>query len=162
MPRRVKSLEERLWSRCIPEPNTGCWLWLGTVTTRGYGQLRRGGQDEPLVSAHVAAWEVHNNARVPSGLLVCHTCDVRACVNPGHLFVGTHQENMDDMKRKGRKSVPRGEDRPGHVLTSESVASIRIRYANGGIFQRHLAEEFGVSESAINHIVNYKRWTHIP
>lgn len=92
-----------LWDKCIPEPNTGCWLWTASVRTSGYGCLRIDGR---LVSAHRAAWETVHGPIPPHpdyhGLCVCHTCDTPLCINPAHLFLGTMRENMEDASRKGR------------------------------------------------------------
>jgi hypothetical protein len=84
--------------RLIPEPNSGCWLWEGAVTNDGYGMICRNGT---TLRVHRLAWE-EVNGPIPDGLNVCHTCDVPACCNPAHLFVGTQQDNVSDMRAKGR------------------------------------------------------------
>lgn len=88
-----------------PEPNSGCWLWLGA--TRGpYGQTRRGGPGGgPKVYAHRLSYEV-NVGPIPDGLLVLHRCDTPRCVNPRHLFIGTDRENALDKVAKGRHIAP--------------------------------------------------------
>ena len=84
----------------IPEPNSGCWLWLRSLRTNGYGQIWTG---SIYMRAHRFSWE---RARSPlkSGECVLHSCDVRSCVNPDHLFVGTKKDNAIDMVRKGRQT----------------------------------------------------------
>lgn len=84
--------------RLIPEPNSGCWLWEGAVNSDGYGEIRR---DRKNFKVHRLAWE-EANGPIPRGLNVCHTCDVPACCNPGHMFLGTQLDNVTDMRVKGR------------------------------------------------------------
>ncbi len=79
---------------------SGCWLWTGATFASGYGQTRRNYRER---RAHRASWEVHRGP-IPEGMCVLHKCDVKLCVNPDHLFLGTHAENMADMSRKGRVS----------------------------------------------------------
>lgn len=85
-------------SRLIPEPNSGCLLWEGAVTRDGYGLVRRNNTNHRV---HRLAWE-EAKGPIPEGLNVCHTCDVPACCNPDHLFLGTQLDNVADMRTKGR------------------------------------------------------------
>jgi len=100
MPKR-KTIEERFWLYVNPEPNTGCWLWDGYLDGRGYGRLGKGGRSGGLIGAHRFSWELCNGS-IPEGLSVLHKCDIPICVNPEHLFIGTQQDNIDDMIKKGR------------------------------------------------------------
>jgi hypothetical protein len=88
--------------RVIPEPNSGCWLWEGATNGTGHGRIgwRRGGVSY-FAYVHRLAWE-QANGPVPDGISVLHRCDVRACCNPEHLFLGTQQDNVRDMHAKGR------------------------------------------------------------
>jgi hypothetical protein len=89
---RGKSLAlsiEALWENVSPEPNSGCWLWCGKITTNGYGRLRRGGRDTP---AHRVAYELIHGS-VPVGLELDHLCRVRCCINPAHLEPVNRAEN---------------------------------------------------------------------
>lgn len=142
--------ERRAWfeDKVMPEPNTGCWLWLQAYASDGYGwafygPYRRGG-----IRAHRAAWEIFHGP-IPEGMQVCHKCDTPACVNPQHLFLGTPSENMLDMTRKGRH--PRTK-RSHHKLTLASARSIR-RLAADGVSKVKLAKQFNVSRSTVLQIV---------
>jgi hypothetical protein len=99
-------LRTRLEALSIPEPNTGCWLWTSGVNKpAGYGILTVEGR---CVTAHRAAYEAFCGP-IPTGLCVCHRCDVKLCINPEHLFLGTVQDNQTDKARKGRgRSSKRG------------------------------------------------------
>jgi hypothetical protein len=117
----------RFAEKWTPEPNTGCWLWLGSVNVTGYGRFGiRSGEVE---FAHRASWRLYRG-EIPLGIFVCHHCDVRICVNPDHLFLGTDLDNMRDAARKGRIKIPSesycsDERHQVAVLTNIQVAEIR-------------------------------------
>lgn len=97
----------------------------------------------------------------PDGMLVCHRCDNPPCCNPEHLYPGAPLVNTQDKMAKGRAGTKRGEALPQARLTSEDVVNIRQRYASGGMSQRALAREFGVSRSAVCDILRRRRWRHV-
>lgn len=98
------------FDQCVyPEPNTGCFLWGGQLR-QGYGRFFVGSRTDGtrrLVTAHRFAWE-QLHGPVPDGKELCHKCDVRECVNPDHLYLGTRQDNMTDMARRERGKGGRG------------------------------------------------------
>lgn len=147
-------------ARSIPEPNTGCWLWLGALGKFGYGVIKRDLFGE--ISAHRYSYAVANE---PAGeSYVLHRCDQPSCVNPDHLFVGTALDNSLDMVAKGR-NVPfgKGEASVCAKLTEAEVVEIRGSYRKGvrGLGMPSLAKKFGVHEATIWCIINRYTWTHI-
>ena len=149
------SLEQRLFAHV--DKTESCWLWTGSITNSGYGDLGRTPYDKGWF-AHRLSWTIHNGT-IPDGLKVLHKCDVRICVNPDHLFIGTHQDNMDDMDAKGRRISLRGENSPVHKLTDEQVREIRLRYSGVPYNNnaRELANEFGVTWQYIQQLIR-KEW----
>ena len=100
MPRQIVPTVDRFMKFVSQEPNSGCWLWTGNAhVTHHYGMFQI--QRRKSAYAHRVAYELFVG-EIPSGLCVCHRCDVRTCVNPDHLFVATRQGNMTDMANKGR------------------------------------------------------------
>jgi hypothetical protein len=132
-------------------PEAGCWLWAGSYFDNGYGQAHY--SDRPL-GAHRLSWIFHNG-EIPEGMQVLHHCDVRSCVNPAHLFLGTHGDNMRDMVKKGRQYV--GHNAATAKLTAENVREIRN---SPGRAQSFWAKRFGVDQSTISDVVTGKSWSH--
>lgn len=136
-----------------------CWEWQGRLDRHGYGRIRDGGEGSATRLAHRVSWEAHHAQPIPDGMCVCHSCDNRACVNPAHLFIGTHQDNVVDRDRKGRQI--RGERHHKSKLTSKQVQAIRAEHENSGIAIARLAHDYGVSDYAIRQIVQRRHWRHI-
>jgi hypothetical protein len=144
----------KFFENVIPEPNSGCWLWTAQIKADGYGVAR---YNKKQGLAHRASWEMHNGP-IPSGLCVLHRCDVRCCVNPDHLFLGSHADNMADMKAKGRRrNRTHGEKNPHSALTEDAVTNIR----SSGESRLALAVRHGVGLSAIDHVRSGRSWKHV-
>lgn len=134
----------------------GCILWTGAGSEGRYGKFRQGPKK---VAAHRYAWELFNGD-VPAGMCVCHRCDAPRCVNPAHLFLGTHLENMQDRDAKGRHNAAKGAAQGTAKLTDDQVRAIRFEYA-AGARQIDLAAKYGVYQTTISKIVLRVSWTHI-
>jgi len=142
-------------------PIAGCWLWTGRQDGNGYGSAVVGNK---TFGAHKLS-HILFKGQVPAGLVVCHTCDVPLCVNPAHLFLGTHSDNMLDAFRKGRLKPPtergtpnpvRGEAHHKSKLTIEQVREIRASTKSNS----ELAREYGVDRTSIRAIKTGKSWKH--
>ena len=136
---KIRPLAEKLEQMSMPEPNSGCLLWLGAIGTSGYGKTS---YRKKHLSAHRAAYEAFVG-QIPLGMHVCHRCDVPLCINPAHLFLGTHAENMLDRDHKGR--TLRHEKHPGAVIDMPTAAAI---YAAPGT-QREIGRLFGVDQKTV-------------
>ena len=99
-----KSDLERFNSKYIPEPMSGCWIWITHNNEHRYGvfQISISKGKQKSILAHRYSWEIFNNKKIPKGLCVLHKCDTPECINPRHLFIGTQQENIKDMHLKKR------------------------------------------------------------
>ncbi len=145
---------ERFENKYMPITGTGCWLWLATCTRLGYGQFR---VKDKMAMAHRVSYEMYIG-QIPVGMCVLHKCDVPSCVNPNHLYLGTHQDNSTDMVNKGR--VARGSKRPDSVLTELQVMEIKEMLAKGES-QASIAKKYNVSPTLISHIYNGRSWKHV-
>lgn len=146
---------ERFLAKVSPEPNTGCWLWTGYLEADGYGLMQVG--KKKVVRAHRFSW-IALRGEIPPGMAVCHKCDVRSCVNPDHLFLGTQADNMADASRKGRWNNWSGGRR---ILTTEQVRTIRKMLFRKELTHASIAVKFGVSLGAISKIRSGTTWRHV-
>lgn len=143
------TLEERFHTQYQPVTESGCWIWVGSKTSRGYGSIK---DYYKTRSAHRVSYELHKGI-IPKGKMICHTCDIKSCVNPAHLYVGTAYDNMRDVKERGNKNIPRGMDHPNAKLTDGQVIEIRTSVLTGV----ELARKFNVCPATISEIRNYKK-----
>lgn len=148
--RPVTSAVSRFWQ--FVQKTEGCWLWVGSIKETGYGQIAERIDSRWVpVRVHRVSWEIHNGP-IPAGKKVLHRCDVRNCVNPNHLFLGSQRENLQDALWKGRA--------PGAKLTPHDAKYIRLLYARGDMTQAAIGKRFGVGRTVILSIA--KNYTWVP
>lgn len=152
--------EDRFWEKV--EKTSKCWLWTAGLNTSGYGNFWDGTYHDngrpKMVGAHIWVYERYVGPR--GGLDVLHRCDTPRCVNYELcLWLGTRGDNNRDRAAKGRSA--RGERAGRALLTEEQAIEILTRYRAGGVIQRELAEEYGVSRGAIDGLLSGRNWKHL-
>ena len=139
---------------------TECWIWTAGKDTFGYGRINIDGKNHV---AHRISYELYKN-KIPEGLLIRHSCDNPACVNPDHLELGTHQDNTDDRTKRGRHkygiTIQKGEKNGRAKLKDADVLEIR-QWLEFGYTQKVIAELFDVNIPQISRIKTGKTWSHI-
>lgn len=159
------NVNAQIWLKSHAEYNaaTGCWLWSGAKYKNGYGHVKLP-RSRKTTGAHRRSW-MEFYGPIPEGMYVCHKCDVRLCINPDHLFLGTAKDNLQDCSAKGRiwhgesrsKRIS-GEMNSNRVLGWSDVFSIRRDYAGKQTTYRELSRRYGVSESNIGCIIRSETW----
>jgi hypothetical protein len=144
---------DRFWSRV--DKSDECWLWTGAVSHSGYGII---GVQSKHVSTHRFSYHIAYGD-IPNGMVVCHSCDNKLCVNPDHLFAGTQKQNIEDAMRKMRHV--HGEKVGISKLTDKLVIAIRHEYRYCGFTQVQLAKKYNMSQSQISYVVTGFCWKHL-
>lgn len=141
--------------------SNSCWTWLARKDKNGYGSFRLG---KTMVLAHRFAWVLHTGELIPKGKQVLHNCDNPQCVNPAHLFLGSHKQNMQDMAKKGRAPGAGGKrlgsKNPNCKVTEKQVKLVRLRHAQG-VKRKDIAAEFGLSPGGLDGIIYNRNWKHL-
>jgi hypothetical protein len=148
-PRPKRSLEEKLWSKVVKLGEDECWEWSGPIQPNGYGQTN---YNYKRFYVHRVSYEIHFG-KIPNGLLVCHKCDNRKCVNPNHLFLGTYLDNSHDMVRKGRAVNPVWAAK----ITRKDAEDLR-ELNKIGFCVEFLAERYSLDKSTIRNIIAGRIW----
>lgn len=127
---------------------SGCWLWTGHIIKSGYGQFcpAKGVAD----GAHRYSYKIHKG-EIPEGMFVCHKCNVKTCVNPEHLYLGSPLQNTQDAAKDGLM---------GHKLSADDVLKI-VDWSKQGIRHATIAAEFGVTRSMISNVCRGETWRHV-
>lgn len=147
----LATLEERFLVQV--DKSDGCWIWTGTIGSNGYGLIK---DNYRTRTAHRVSYELHKGP-IPQGLMICHTCDVKACVNPEHLYAGDAFDNMRDKKERGRQNIRRGTRHPHAKLTEADIVYIRTSGKRGAA----LAREYDMKPSTMSQIKRGLRWKHV-
>lgn len=142
------------FNQYFTKQSSGCWEWQGSCTADGYGKFWMDGKN---VAAHRASF-ILNHRKNPDGKMVLHTCDNPRCVNPDHLVLGTHRDNVLHMKERNRFLV--GEQNGNSKITSDDARKI-IKELLGGGKVRAVARQFGHSRNLVKAISNKMTWRHI-
>jgi hypothetical protein len=145
------------WSRV--DQSGECWPWTGACSQKGYGEFVQRGKK---VATHRFAYSLAFGP-VPDGLWVLHHCDNPPCCNPTHLWLGTHQDNVNDKMAKGRdRNNPRtGERHPAAKLTPALIRDARQRVARQERTTRQLSKEYGVHEGTLSRAIRGKSWKEV-
>ena len=152
------SMERFMAKVCVCGPDD-CWVWQAGRDKNGYGRFNYFGDNMP---AHRVSYILHKG-EITFGMLVCHTCDNPSCVNPNHLFLGTHHDNVIDMFAKGRQSqrdLIRGSAKGTNKLVEDDIYRIR-ELIEEGYSNQQIADMFNVARATISHVRTRRTWGHI-
>ncbi len=144
---------ERFSGKYTSPAADACWLWQGGKSTAGYGVFRM--RDKTFLAPRVSYTIAHG--QIPAGMLIRHTCDTPACVNPTHLLLGTDADNAMDKVRRGRVPDMRGERNPRARLTAVEVVAVRD-LRQEGLTLAQIARLFDIGVTAISRIASRRTW----
>lgn len=155
-----KSLRQRFDEKYQVLPN-GCWEWTG-YKYQGYGRIGIwNGRRTKSAKAYRVAFELFNGP-IPQDSQVLHSCDNPSCVNPAHLRLGTHLDNMRDKNERGRQKLPPRVRGSGHHMSKLTESDVlAIRQLAGTMSQSKIADQFGISFQQVSMIVLRKNWKHV-
>ena len=152
----VTKLQQYITERTILKTNTGCWEWQMCKTEKGYGKC----------TYRYKPWKAHRlsytafKGEIPEGMHILHACDNPSCCNPGHLRVGTQQDNMEDMRNRGRENKAKGAKNGRSKLNERKVRIIK-HLLGTGVPCTKIARLFGVHSTQIYFIKNGTTWSHV-
>lgn len=168
----LEELEKRLKCQALDvDEETGCWLWTGSISNGGYGVTKWKGRTKSVHRIVHRIW----NGDIPEGYVIKHSCDVRHCINPAHLSMGTQRENLEEMwargranpatgERNGRHTKPectaRGERKGNNKLVEADVLAIRASVSEG-MSHREVASKYDVGHTIIGKIARGEDWPHV-
>jgi hypothetical protein len=147
---------ERFHEKWELNKENGCWEWIAATAGAGYGEMKIPGTRKQIY-AHRLSYLIHYG-EIPEGMMACHTCDNPKCVKPSHLFLGSCEDNLQDMKAKDRHL--RGSRNKKAKLTEEKVRHIHRLYKDG-VSQGKIGKAYGVSQGQIFRIIHGMRWNKI-
>lgn len=154
---KPQSAEARFFARVFKQEN-GCWLYGGPEFGNKYGQISSGGRNGTMTTTHRFSYRLHKG-EIPLGHVICHKCDVRNCVNPDHLYAGTHEDNTRDIVERGRTAKNSGRVvktllgrryRLNRKLSNAHRQRVKDEYASGTFTMQQLASRYRVSQATIS------------
>lgn len=150
----LENVKEKIQRSIVIDQTSGCWLWQKAKEAFGYGVIRA---DNKRYLAHRLSYKVYNG-KLDDKLLVLHKCDVPACINPDHLYMGTYKNNMEDCVRRGRFASR--DRKPNAKLKSTDIQTIKNLYFAEKLTHKEIAHVYKVSIRLIGDVVNEKRWSN--
>lgn len=146
-----ETLVRRFWNKVDVRGEDDCWVWAASLDSDGYGQIGCKEIQSNPCKAHRLSWFFAYGEHPEPGLLVCHSCDTRSCVNPKHLFLGTPKDNSQDAAKKMRFR---------NKLTPEQVREIRARREAGETLSG-IAKDYGIGRQSVFDIHSRHTWSHV-